>query len=343
MYPVFLSFRVRIFGRAFFDVIFYQDRHIHVLKNGGKCVSMNKEEILQILPERIRRIAAETVTDWKLLQEIHIRIGGSIVLVIKGEKIMPAQGGQVVGTREFREIMEYISNYSMYAFEEEIQKGYLTIPGGHRVGVAGKALMEQGQVRTIRHITFLNIRVSHEIPGCADRVMPYLFERDRFLPTLIVSPPGAGKTTLLRDIVRQTATGGKMFSAKKVSVIDERSEIAGCYQGIPQRDVGVHCDVLDGCHKQEGIYMMLRSMAPEVIAVDEIGAEKDYEALNTALTSGCSLLATVHGNSFQHIREKPQMRKILEERMFERILFLQSGEPGKGIAIYDGRGQVVSR
>ena len=163
---------------------------------------MKKEEILQILPERIRRITTETVTDWELLQEIHIRSGGSIVLVIKGEKIMPAQGGQVVGTREFREIMEYISNYSMYAFEEEIQKGYLTIPGGHRVGVAGKALMEQGQVRTIRHITFLNIRVSHEIPGCADRVMPYLFERDRFLPTLIVSPPGAGKTTLLRDIVR---------------------------------------------------------------------------------------------------------------------------------------------
>jgi len=304
---------------------------------------MRKEEILQILPERIRRIVAEAISDWKLLQEIHIRSGGSIVMVIKGQKVMPDQSGQVVATREFREILEYISNYSMYAFEEEIRKGYLTIPGGHRVGVAGKVLMEQGKVRAIRHITFLNIRVSHEMQGCADRVIPYLFERDRFLSTLIVSPPGAGKTTLLRDIVRQTATGGKLFSAKKVSVIDERSEIAGCYQGIPQRDVGVHCDVLDGCHKQEGIYMMLRSMAPEVIAVDEIGAERDYEALNTALTSGCSLLATVHGNSFQHIREKPQMKKMLEERMFERILFLQGGEPGKIMAVYDGRGQVLTR
>ena len=304
---------------------------------------MEKEEILQILPERIRRIMMRTVTEWEGLQEIHIRSGKSIVLVIRGKKRMPDQDGQVVGAGEFREILQYISNYSLYAFEEEIRKGYLTIPGGHRVGMAGRVLSEQGQVRTIRHIAFLNIRVSHEVTGCADRVMPYLFEKDRFLSTLIVSPPGAGKTTLLRDIVRQTATGGKMFTAKNVSVIDERSEIAGCYMGIPQRDVGIHCDVLDACHKQEGIRMMLRSMAPEVIAVDEIGAAQDYEALTTVLTSGCALLATVHGDSFQHIREKPQFKQIIGERMFERIIFLPGGEPGKKIAVYDGKGQVVIR
>ncbi len=303
---------------------------------------MKQEEILQILPDRIRRIVQQSVREWNSLQEIHIRSGGSIILVIRGEKIMPDQGGQVVGNRELREILEYISNYSMYAFEEEIRKGYLTIPGGHRVGVAGRVLMEQGQVKTIRHMSFLNIRVSHEVTGCADRIMPYLFENGRFMSTLIVSPPGAGKTTLLRDIVRQTASGGKMFPAKKVSVIDERSEIAGCYMGIPQRDVGIHCDVLDGCQKQEGIYMMLRSMAPEVIAVDEIGGERDYEALSTALTSGCALLATVHGNSFRHIREKPQIKRIMEEKMFERILFLQGGAPGKGMTVYDGRGQVMT-
>lgn len=303
---------------------------------------MKQEDILQILPDRIRRIVQQSVREWNSLQEIHIRSGGSIILVIRGEKIMPDQGGQVVGIRELREILEYISNYSMYAFEEEIRKGYLTIPGGHRVGVAGRVLMERGQVKTIRHMSFLNIRVSHEVTGCADRIMPYLFENGRFMSTLIVSPPGAGKTTLLRDIVRQTASGGKMFPAKKVSVIDERSEIAGCYMGIPQRDVGIHCDVLDGCQKQEGIYMMLRSMAPEVIAVDEIGGERDYEALSTALTSGCALLATVHGNSFRHIREKPQIKRIMEEKMFERILFLQGGTPGKGVTVYDGRGQVMT-
>lgn len=303
---------------------------------------MDKKEILQLLPERIRRIVSQTVTDWQLLQEIHIRSGRNIALIMKGRKLLPDQSGQVVGDREFREILEAISHYSLYAFEEEIKKGYLTIPGGHRVGVAGRVLQEHGQVRTIRHIAFLNIRISHEVIGCADRVMPYLFEQDRFLSTLIVSPPGAGKTTLLRDIVRQTANGGRMFTAKNVSVIDERSEIAGCYMGIPQRNVGLHCDVLDACDKREGIYMMLRSMAPEVIAVDEIGAMRDHEALGAALTSGCALLATVHGNSFQHIREKPQLKRILEERMFERILFLQGGTPGRIAAIYDGKGQVVS-
>lgn len=302
---------------------------------------MKEEEILQILPERIRRVMGQAVTDWELLQEIHIRCGRGIALTVQGKKVCPAQGGQVVDQKEFREILEYISNYSLYAFEEEIRKGYLTIQGGHRVGVAGKALLEQGRVKTIRHITFLNIRISHEVMGCADKVIPYLFERGRFLSTLIVSPPGAGKTTLLRDIVRQVADGAGGHAPMGVSVIDERSEIAGCYRGVPQRDVGMHCDVLDACGKQEGIYMMLRSMAPDVIAVDEIGTAGDYEALNAALTSGCALLATVHGNSYRHIREKTQLRRMLEEGMFERILFLQGGAAGKVKAVCDSRGQFV--
>lgn len=305
---------------------------------------MKKEEILQILPERLRRLVDDAVSDWESIQEIHIRSGRSVVLTIQGQKILPNQNGQVVSRKEFRETLEYISNYSLYAFEDEISKGYLTIPGGHRIGVAGKAVMEQGHVRTLRNISFLNIRISHEIKGCADRLIPYLFEKDCFLSTLIVSPPGAGKTTLLRDIVRNVATGGRMFSGKNVSVIDERSEIAGCYMGMPQKDVGRYCDVLDACSKSEGIRMMIRSMAPEVIAVDEIGAKQDYEAMVYALTSGSSLLATVHGSSLQHIREKPLMKRMLEERMFDRLIFLEKeGKPGKVSVVYDGKGQVVTR
>ncbi|MCH5251687.1 MAG: stage III sporulation protein AA [Lachnospiraceae bacterium] len=304
---------------------------------------MKKEEILQVLPERLQNLIEGAVPDWEVLQEIHIRCGKMITLTLRGKKIVPEQNGQVVSRKEFRETLEYISNYSLYAFEEEIRKGYLTIPGGHRIGVAGKVVLEQGKVRTLRHISFLNIRISHEIKGCAKEVLPYLFEQDRFLSTLLVSPPGAGKTTLLRDIVRNVASGGSFFSARNVSVVDERSEIAGCYLGVPQKDVGKYCDVLDACPKSEGIRMMIRSMAPEVIAVDEIGTRQDYEAMTYALTSGCALLATVHGNSLQHIREKPLWGQILTEQMFRRIVFLQIGNaPGMIRAVYDGKGQVIA-
>lgn len=303
---------------------------------------MKKEEILQVLPERLRQLAVHAVADWDALQEIHIRLGKSMVFTIQGKKVCPDSNGQVVGRKEFREILEYISNYSLYAFEEEIKKGFLTIPGGHRVGVSGRAVTEENKVKMLRNISFLNIRVAHEVRGCADRIMPYLFEREQFLSTLLVSPPGAGKTTLLRDIVRHLASGGRMFRARNVSVVDERSEIASCYMGVPQNDVGMYCDVMDACPKTEGIRMMLRAMAPEVIAVDEIGTGEEYEALVEAVTGGCALLATVHGNSMQQIREKPYLKKMLEEQMFGRILFLEERErPGVVTRIYDGKGQVV--
>lgn len=315
---------------------------------------MKKEEVLQVLPERLRQMVERSVADWNCVQEIHIRLGKGIAITANGKKELLEQNGQVISRREFRELMEYISNYSLYAFEEEIKKGFLTIPGGHRVGVSGRAVTEENEVKKLRNISFVNIRIAHERKGCADSVMPYLFEKERFMSTLLVSPPGAGKTTLLRDIVRNLASGGnslsngrsvspgRTFEAKNVSVIDERSEIASCYMGVPQNDVGMFCDVLDACPKSEGIRMMLRSMAPEVIAVDEIGTGNEYEALTEALTSGCSLLATVHGDSMRHIREKPYLKKLLDEQMFERIIFLRQKEhPGVLAGIYDAKGQVI--
>lgn len=311
---------------------------------------MKKEEVLQVLPERLRQIVERSVADWNTVQEIHIRLGKGIAITANGRKELPNPNGQVVSRREFRELMEYISNYSLYAFEEEIKKGFLTIPGGHRVGVSGRAVTEDNEVKKLRNISFVNIRIAHEKKGCANAVMPYLLEKDRFLSTLLVSPPGAGKTTLLRDIVRNLASGGnlagsgRMFGAKNVSVVDERSEIASCYMGVPQNDVGMFCDVLDACPKSEGIRMMLRSMAPEVIAVDEIGTGNEYEALTEALTSGCSLLATVHGDSIRHIREKPFLKQLLEERMFERIIILRQKEhPGVIEGIFDAGGQVIMK
>lgn len=303
---------------------------------------MKKEEILQVLPVRLQKIVDHAITDWNTLQEIHIRSGRQIVLTIQGRKRFPDQNGQVVSQREFRECLEHVSNYSLYAFEEEIRKGYLTIPGGHRIGVAGRIVMAENTIQTMRNISFMHIRISHERKGCADRIMPYLYERGNFLSTLILSPPGAGKTTLLRDIVRHVATGGRMVSGKNVSVVDERSEIAGCCLGIPQKDVGLFTDVLDACPKAEGIVMAIRSLSPEVIAVDEIGGAKEEEALQMALTGGCALLATIHGESLQDLHNSPWIGRIMRQNMFQRIIVLEKKErPGIIQSVYDGKGQVI--
>jgi len=233
-------------------------------------------------------------------------------------------------------LISRISRQSLYAFEEQIREGFLTIPGGHRVGLAGHVVYEHGVVKTMRYLSGLNIRISHEIKGCSDELMPFVVLNTVILPTLIIAPPGGGKTTLLRDFVRN------LSRQCNVAVVDERSEIAGCYMGISQRDLGPFCDVLDGCKKAEGVRMMIRSMAPQVVAVDEIGTSEDIAALSYALTSGCSLLATIHGETLSQVRQKKEFQAVFENRMFERYILLDNlFHPGKCLAVYDKEGKTI--
>ena len=192
-----------------------------------------------------------------------------------------------------REAMEYISGYSLYAYEEQLKEGFITIRGGHRVVIAGKVVMEQGRVKTIKNISSINIRISHQIIGCSDEIMKYLSGN-----ILIVSPPRMGKTTLLRDILRNLANMEK----QSVAIVDERSEIAACYNGVPQNDIGERCDVLDCCPKDTGMLILLRTMSPTYIAVDELASSDDVESVLKITGAGAYIAATIHGGSIGEVK-----------------------------------------
>lgn len=269
------------------------------------------------------------------MQEIRLRAGKPLLLTVGGKEFFVTGAGRLTGEagqgwkvskREIAETMEYIANYSMYAYEEELRQGFLTIGGGHRIGVAGKAVVEDGKIRSIKNISFLNVRVSHEVRGCANPVMPYIVREDEICHTLVISPPGCGKTTLLRDMVRQISDGGPHCRGRTVGVVDERSEIGGACLGVPQNDLGIRTDLLDCCPKAEGMMLLIRSMAPKVIAVDEIGGEKDIRAIESAVNCGCRILATVHGNGIEDIQKKPLLSGLVEGKVFERYVILHNPE-----------------
>ena len=256
---------------------------------------MKKEELIRLFSGRVRRILEEMDLDFSDIHEIRLRAGAPLQMICRGREFFPDEGGRAsragggvyMTERDLRETMEYIGNYSLYAYEDEIRQGYLTIQGGHRVGIAGKTVMEDGKIKGISHISCINLRIAHSVEGCADPVMPYLWEKGEFCHTLIVSAPRCGKTTLLRDVIRQISDGDSRHKGLTVGVVDERSEIAGACRGVAQNRLGIRTDVLDGCPKAEGMMMLIRSMSPDVVAVDEIGTAEDLHALESVLNCGC--------------------------------------------------------
>lgn len=312
-----------------------------------------KKEIIRILPKGIREIFSKINLDYKKLTEIRLRADKPILINYNtceyfisnySELSDLIEDAYVICEEEIKELVQYVCNYSVYAHEEDIKQGFITIVGGHRIGLAGKVVIEGDRIKNIKNISCVNIRVSHQVIGCARKIMPYIYdeENNNIFHTLIVSPPMGGKTTLLRDIIRIISNESGMKSSITVGLVDERSEIAACYNGIPQNDIGIRTDIMDCCPKAEGMLMLLRSMSPKVIAVDEIGARKDIEAIEYVINCGCKLLATVHGNSVEDIRSKPLLGRLVRERIFERYIILNNYRNiGNVKEIFDMRGNIL--
>lgn len=312
-----------------------------------------KDELLKIFSLNLRTILTKVNMNYELLQEIRLRINAPLLVIYDNKEYYVTASSQlcennqdlyIITKNEIKETMEYISNYSLYAFEEELKQGFITITGGHRIGIAGKAVLEENRIKSIKHISFINIRLSHQVKGCADKVLPYIMD-DRNTDcyhTLIISPPRCGKTTLLRDVIRQLSDGGKDRPGLSIGLVDERSEIGACYMGTPQNDLGIRTDVLDCCPKAKGMLMLIRSMSPRIIAVDEVGSVEDIEAIEYVMNCGCKLIATVHGNSIDDIKNKPILGKLVKEKLFERYILLNNQDGvGHLEEIYDERGTKI--
>ena len=268
------------------------------------------------------------------IQEIRLRAGKPLVVGLGGKNYFLSAKGEIVENPQkalridwdmIVKSLEFMSRSSLYAMEQEMRNGFITVEGGHRIGMVGRTICQNGNITGIHHIAGLNVRVAHEIRGCGEVLLPKLCQNGMLLHTLIVSPPGGGKTTLLRDLIRGVSDRLKL----SVAVADERSEIGGCYRGIPQCDLGLQTDVLDGCPKSEGMLMLLRTMKPQVIAADELGGVKEMEAVMTILHAGVTLLCTAHSNDLEELKRRPGMSQILEQGVFERIVVL-SGRKGPG-------------
>lgn len=312
-----------------------------------------KDELLKIFSLTLRHVLSKIHMDYELLQEVRLRVNRPLITVYGNEEFFVTKDskltyndkdGIIITRNEIKETMEYISNYSLYAFEEEIKQGFITIQGGHRVGIAGKVILEQDRVKGIKHISFINIRLSHQVKGCADKVIPYILNesKNEIFHTLIISPPRCGKTTLLRDMIRSLSDGIHSEEGITVGVVDERSELGSCYMGIPQNDLGIRTDILDCCPKAKGMMMLIRSMSPEIIAVDEVGLGEDIEAIEYVMNCGCKMIATVHGSSMEDIQNKPILGSLVKAKVFERYIVLSNhNRIGNVDYIFDERGNIL--
>lgn len=312
------------------------------------------DEIFDFLPPNVRKLLINNFNIYSIgAEEIRLRLNKPLIVVGNDSDYFVDSNGNftqeinkayLTTKEDIKKALEIIQNFSVYSYGEELKNGYITIPGGHRIGISGRTIVENGYIKSIKDIAFINYRIAKEIIGAANKVIDYIITPTLSVyNTLIISPPQCGKTTLLRDLVRQLSNGIKSKNIKgfKVGLVDERSEIAACFFGEPKNDVGIRTDVLDGCPKSQGIFLLIRSMSPQIIATDEIGKVEDADALMEGANAGVKVIATMHGSDIEDLYKKTELKK-LHCNYFERIIVLgRSKGVGTIEKIYDKEGKIL--
>lgn len=296
------------------------------------------DQVVSILPKSLSSLLMAVSEQAKEnIQEICLRIDRPIVLRVGNKNFFLNNYSKLITNinsklkivlrDEIEMSFKNMCNHSIYSYQDEIKNGYVTIKGGHRVGIGATAVLAEGEVSSVRDISSLNIRLSRQFDGAAKSILGII--KDDFQGILLAGPPASGKTTILRAFAKELS-----LLDRKVTVVDERNEISGTYLSIAQNDLGLS-DILNGYPKYIGMIQAIRSMAPEILICDEIGLCKDVDAIEEVVHSGVRLIASVHIGSINEIFKRNQVERLLQTQAFDTVVMLNSnGQKNRVEGIY---------